>query len=98
MNNFRLTVLSFMVVVAVFSQEFEVFTEGKQAEMYPRALPFRMSRGKRSTGIRFDPNASRTRMSFGKRNAYGSNEWNEYLKENTKRMDMRHDFVGLGNR
>ncbi|XGW33176.1 hypothetical protein V3C99_017566 [Haemonchus contortus] len=96
MNNFRLTVLSFMVVVVVLSQEYEVFMEGKQAEMYPRAFPSRMSPRKRSTGTRFEPNASR--MSFGKRNAYGSKKWNEYIKENTKRLDMRHDFAGLENR
>nr|CDJ81149.1 unnamed protein product [Haemonchus contortus] len=94
MDNLRITILSLMIVVAVFTQEYEVFTEGKRAVMFPRT--FGALFGKRLTGNRIGLNTFR--MGSGIQKAYGINDWNEYIKDNDKRMDMKHYFVGLGRR
>ncbi|KAK5965028.1 hypothetical protein GCK32_002868 [Trichostrongylus colubriformis] len=65
MDSLRVAILSAMLIIAVLSQDNEVYTEGKRAVMDPHA--FRMSFGKRFVnGGNIDPNAFR--MSFGKRN------------------------------
>lgn len=94
MDSLRVTILALMVVVAVLSQDYEVFTDGKRGVVDPHA--FRMSFGKRFSGRNIDPNAFR--MSFGKRSNLGSEEWNALGGEVDKRMDTKHYYIGLGKR
>ncbi|VDL63749.1 unnamed protein product [Nippostrongylus brasiliensis] len=95
MDSLRVAFLLLIVVVAVLSQDYEVFSDGKRAVMDPHA--FRMSFGKRFSGKNIDPNAFR--MSFGKRTAdYGSEAFNAQIGDAYKRMDTKHYYIGLGKR